>query len=106
MKINPFGGQQVTPKKEPVNYINGVVQTTLTIKTHKEEEDLEDDRSHVGHKTTEGNREIPIQVVKNSVTNAEITIIKTIYSLVPPKIKFVPNAPNGAISLRFAVPHK
>ena len=48
---------------------------------------------------------MPIQIVKNSVTNAAINKIKIIYSPAPLKIKIVPNAPNGAASLKFAVPH-
>ena len=60
----------------------------------------------MGHKTTGDNREIPIQVVKNSAINAKIKIFKINYSPAPPKIKFVPNEPNGAISVKFAVPHK
>ena len=52
------------------------------------------------------NKELPTQVVKSSIINAEISIIKTIYSPAPQKIKFVPNSPNGATSLKYAVPHR
>ena len=80
MKTNRFGGHQIAPKQEPINYkTRGVAVTTLTLQTYKEGEALEEDRFHAGHKTPEDNKELQTQVVKNSVKNAEISIIKTIY---------------------------
>ena len=78
----------------------------LTTKTHKEGKAPEGDRSHEGHKTTEVNKELLKPAFRNSATNAETIITQIIYSLVPPKIKFVQNAPNEVISLKYAGPHQ
>ena len=107
MKTNPLGGQQVTPKQEPVNNINTRVRAYYCNNQNAQRGRGSRGRPFTrGHKTTEDNREMPIQVVKNSVTNAEINIIKIIYSPAPLKIKLVLNALNGAALLKFAVPHK
>ena len=79
MQTNPFGGHQITPKQEPVNYINTrVALTILTSEIHNEGEAPEGDRFNAGHKITEDNKELPTPAVKNSAINVEISITKFI----------------------------
>ena len=103
-KTNPFGGHQIMPKQEPVNYINTRGRANYSNTPNIQRERGARGRPFPrGSQNTRGQKELPTQVVKNSVINAEISIIKTIYSPAPQKIKFVQSAPNGSISLKYAV---
>ena len=98
MKINPFGGNHFTPKQEPVNYITHAVEPTiLVVSRHKEGEEHEEDRFNEVHIITEDNKEPQTPEIKNSVLNAETSIIKIFCNLVPLRTKSVQNAPNGDI---------
>ena len=105
MKTNPFGGHQITPKQQTVNYKN-----TRGRYNYSNTSNIQRGRGARGQtfprgsQNTRGQQKIPTQVVKNSVINAEISIIKTVYSPALQKIKFARNAPNGVILLKYAGP--
>ena len=107
MKTNPFGGQQITPKQEPVNYIN-----TQRRANNSNNQNAQRGRGSRGRPFTRGSQNNRGQQ-RNTNTGSQKQCYKcgNQYNQIhlqssPLRVKFVPNAPNGATSLKFAVPHK
>ena len=79
VKTNPFGGHQITPKQEPVYYINTRGRANYSNSQNTQRGRGARGRTFQrGSQKKEDNKELPTQVAKNSVINAEISIIRTI----------------------------
>ena len=108
MKINPFGGIQFKPKQEPVNYINTRGRSNYSYSQNTQRGRGARGRPFQrGSQNNRGQQRTTNNGNKNCVViDVEISIIKTICSLVPLKIKSVQNAPNGDFLLKYADQHK
>ena len=105
MKTNPFGGHQITPKQESVNYI----------KLHTNYSNIQNTQRGRGARRQLFQRGSHNTIGEQRATNTGSQ--KQYYKCgnqynqnhlqsCPQKIKFVQNAPNGATSLKYAVPRR
>ena len=98
MKINSIRGQTVTPKQEPIHYVNtrGRQNQQYNQNNQPGRAVFAADLIHVDHKTQGvsniNNNETQIP---NSVSSVEINMVQIIYNHVRQKTKFAQNARNA-----------